>query len=138
MKYPIISFAFSWNQKDLDYRNGTAFSIMTKKIMTDEEIQKIIDERKAELIKKYPSLSDYKHTVEQKESDSWMCEWFNHKSLTVFETEAEAFKSFSEFVERTKKPHSDNNHMMGAIDKWRWKLCHCEHCEKQEVTRISH
>lgn len=137
-KYPITSFALSWDQDGIDYRNGTGFSIMTAKEMTAKEIKEIIEKQKITYTKKYPSLSNFKCETTKKEPDSWVCEWFNHKSLTVFETEAEAFKSFSEFVIRTRKPHSDNSHMMGADEKWRWKYCQCEHCKKQKVTRINH
>ena len=137
-KYPITSFALSWDQNDLDYRNGTGFSVMTKKEMTAKKIEEITEQKKTAYTEKYPSLSNFKCEIIKKEPDSWFCEWFNHKSLTVFETEEEAFTSFSEFVERTKKPFSENAHMMGAVDRWRWKLCHCEHCKDQKVTRINH
>ena len=138
-KYPIISLALSWDQDDLDYTNGTGFSVMTHEEITDKEIEEIIEQKKTAYIIKYQSLSNFKCEVSKKEPDSWVCEWFNHKSLTVFESEKDAFESFSEFVDRTRDPYPESSsHMMGATDRWRWKLCHCEHCKDQKVTRISH
>lgn len=138
IKYPIMSFEFKWDQDDIDYKNGTGFSLMTAEEMTLEEIEKVIAEQKTTRMEKNPSMSNFECVTTKKEPDTWMCEWFNHKSLTVFGSEEEAFKCFSEFVERTKKPASDNDHMMGAADKWRWILCKCEHCKEQKVTRIKH
>ena len=62
-------------------------------------------------------------------------------------------QSFQDFVMRKEIQNEENWHynnepntnnpnvyycLMGAEDRWRWEVCHCEHCEKNEWTIINH
>ena len=84
--------------------------------------------------------------VEFFEHETWHPTWFQHETFDEGQTDEEVLKSFENFVRRKEalnrkrqwEEGKDEYCLMGAEDRWRWEVCHCEHCEKNEWTIINH
>lgn len=84
---------------------------------------------------------------------TWAKNWFYHWTYNQFETDFDAERSFQQFLDDkgvelnynsdpfgfypTINRNSDYN-AMGAEDRWRWQVCHCEDCKKNGITAINH
>jgi len=85
-------------------------------------------------------------------------EWFSHITYNTFDSDEEIEESFQNFVYRKIQLNHENGHFddnfpnwigteyskkpfycfMGANERWRWKICKCDHCKKNGTTIISH
>jgi len=68
--------------------------------------------------------------------DRWWLTWFSHETKSQFDTDAEAYADFDKFIEEKGSVYEEKS--MGAEDRWRWKICQCEHCVKSKQTIINH
>ena len=100
--------------------------------------------------------ADVRITVEFRRRDSWVTEWFSHKTFDVGQTDEEALASFERFVRRYEgmqdyypgEVPEGYVCLMGAQDRWRWyggtyeartdAPCRCDNCEEQGVLRVNH
>ena len=132
------------------FRNSTSGSKMFKEEPSQEELDKFIKDwwDKYSKSDKLKDLNVELETlnIEYKEHESWIIEWFGHKTFDVGLTDDEVLSSFERFVRRKEELGEDKYCLMGANDRWRWKgeteehspPCRCKHCKDQGVVRISH
>jgi hypothetical protein len=92
---------------------------------------------------------------------SWWVRWFCHVTFGRFDSSGEAVKDFKRYLNeelgaiygdfsneeiwRIKNKndeikYADNSkiYLMGAEQTWRWKVCDCKHCIKNNITVITH
>ena len=151
-KYPIYRFSAVWNQSDYQ-KNSSSCRQMYKEKLTDEEMNEKLEEFKTNVTKDKEEVEFLTSTVEYLEDETWVGKWFCHFTFNQFDNDDDARKSFQEFVMRKEVKNEENGHynnemntnrpkgyecLMGAEDRWRWEVCHCEHCEKNEWTIINH
>ena len=151
-KYPIYRFSAVWNQSDYQ-KNGSSCRQMYKEKLSDEEMNEKLEEFKTNVTKDKKEVEFLVSTVEYLEDETWVSKWFCHFTFNQFDSDDDARKSFQEFVMRKEVKNEENGHynnemntnrpegyecLMGAEDRWRWEVCHCEHCEKNEWTIINH
>ena len=151
-KYPIYRFSATWNQSDYK-NNGTSCRQMYKEKLSDEEMNEKLEEFKTNVTKDKEEVEFISSTVEYIEDETWVGKCFCHFTFNQFDNDSEAEKSFEEFVDRKISLNLQHGHhrddmnfaskepyycLMGAEDRWRWEVCHCEHCEKNEWTIINH
>ena len=152
-EYPIWVVSARWDNKDYP-NNGTSFTVSYRKDYTQEQMdKKAQDWFKKMCAKKYPNetITPISLKVEFKGKSVWFGQWFSHKSLNRFETQEEAFKSFSKYMDSLKKskPYEQWDSMfidkngyeycvMGAENEWRWKYCECKACKRLKQTIIQH
>lgn len=143
-----------WNSVHLDrmYREDRDVNELLAEFR-DEWWPKYVEEK--ELAEKRPGPPMI--TVRCTGRESWVLEWFQHKTFDVGQSDEEALASFERFVRRYE--HMQEVHpghiphgyrcLMGAEDRWRWSggpgpddrtapPCRCEHCKEQGVLRIGH
>lgn len=86
--------------------------------------------------------ADMTFEVKHDRDEEWAGGWFGHWTFDDGQTDAEVLESFEQFVRRMQRMIREEGHeaycLMGAEDRWRWKLCRCEHCKAQGVIRIDH
>jgi hypothetical protein len=151
-KYPIYRFSAIWNQKDYE-NNSTGCCQMFETKPTNEELELKLDEFKQNIMKKHPDAIFKICKCKYIEDETWVLQWFNHFTLNKFNNDNEAIKSFEQFVDRKTELNLQNGHyrddmnsnskepyycLMGAEDRYRWEVCHCEHCQKGDWTIINH
>lgn len=151
-KYPIYRFSAVWDQADFE-NNSTSCSRMFEDKLSEEELNSKLEKFKHGIIEKHPDavFKNCKH--EYIEDETWVIQWFNHFTLNKFENDDEVIESFEHFVDRKIELNLQNGHykgdmnfnskepyycLMGAEDKYRWEVCHCEHCQKGDWTIINH
>jgi hypothetical protein len=189
-KYPIYSFSikvkdginFSLQEQWIENRNMFKHELSKEEL--DNEIKKciegilarkkwtIIDESKTSL-GKYIEMSAKEaglKVIDQKIGDvcydSWVIEWFSHKTIDEGQDDKYFLDSFEEFVSRkedeiAKSRENPTYCLMGAEDRWRWSgmiypenwnksqgfdkiqrdappPCRCKYCKEQGVVRINH
>lgn len=162
-KYPIYQFNASWDQEGYNH-NSTSYNLMFKEEQTELQLNSELEKFRARLEKKQfdnkQPITNW-HTLEYKflGYEPWMLVWFYHITYNQFESDEQALNSFREFVyekecenERNghyshyydghteRNPHSELPYycFMGADDRWRWEVCHCDDCEKNDWTIIKH
>lgn len=113
------------------------------------------------------NVSDFTLTITHVRDDVWCPSWFSHWAFDVGQTDAEALRSFQEYVDRIEdynREHSEDMGtywidavpLMGAEDRGRWTAratgtsiighgdetgpppCRCEHCKAAGILRIDH
>lgn len=80
----------------------------------------------------------------------WVLRWFAHTTFRDGRTDDEIWYSFEHYVnqygwmqdigrERVEKWYGEDYVcLMGAEDRWRWKLCDCDECKTGETVTIKH
>lgn len=151
-KYPIYRFFAMWDQKDFE-SNSTSSYRMFENPLTDEEINIELEKYKKDITNKYPISLFKVCECEYIENETWTVRWFSHFTLNKFDNDTEAITSFEQFVDRKIKLNQQNGHhkgsmnlnskepyycLMGAEDRYRWEVCHCEYCQKGGWTIINH
>ena len=139
--------------------NSTGFTWAFRRKFSEETIKNKVlkwwlNYRKKKLEKEEP-ISDLKIEVKFLGMQSWWQQWFSHETFNSFETDQDAFDSFFRWFTDNGFRHSYNEHpgygsedlmlqtdkygnkhcLMGAEEYWRWKVCHCKHCEKRKHRR---
>ena len=154
-KFPIYKFYATWDQDDFE-NNGTGYSIMYKENPSAEQLESELQEFKFGILAKHNGVvfknAEYKFV----EEESWCLTWFSHYTYNQFETDSEVERSFRDFVDRKEEFNWKNGHhvsdmnmnldmkehpyycLMGAEDRYRWKICRCEHCVKLGKITIDH
>ena len=133
-KYPVYRFTAVWDQDDYQ-DNATGTNQMFKERPSEEELSLKLEEFKANIIKKRPSAIFKKIEYKYVEDETWMLKWFCHFTYNKFDKDSDAVDSFADFVSR--KEETDYC-LMGAEDRYRWEVCHCEHCQKGDWTIVNH
>lgn len=150
-----------WDGKE-NWTNSTGFTWAFRRKFSVETVEKKVREQwwpKYRNSKKFKEkeqepVSDLKITVKYLGMHSWWLRWFCHETFNTFETDEEAYESFLRWFgdNNFQFNYSDyggypttpdfqydkygNRHvLMGAEDKYRWEVCHCEHCEKARNKR---
>lgn len=151
-KYPIYRFSAVWNQSDYKKNSSSCYQ-MYKEKLTQDEMDEKLEEFKTNVTKDKTEVEFISSTVEYLEDETWVGKWFCHFTFNKFNSDSEAEKSFEEFVDRKIELNLQHGHhrddmnfaskepyycLMGAEDRWRWEVCHCEHCEKNKWTIINH
>lgn len=151
-KYPIYRFSAVWDQKDYE-NNSAGCSRMFESRLSDEEIEAKLEEYKKNIINKHPDAKFKSCECKYIEDETWVLQWFNHFTLNRFDNDSETIKSFEQFVNRKIELNLQNGHskddmnfnskepyycLMGAEDRYRLEVCHCEHCQKGGWTIINH
>jgi hypothetical protein len=189
--YPIFRVSFNWAEDGECYKckgedkncpvckdlgegrmsNGTSMDNMYEGEKTVEEVTKEMkvwwEEYKERNKGKMKNPTDIDIKVEFMEYETWVQEWFAHRTFDKGQTDDEILTSFEKFV--TRKEHvnetesewvefetstkegatgymQDKYCLMGAEDRWRWKAdkdgtnppCRCKHCKEQGIVRIGH
>lgn len=157
-KFPIYHFSLQWNQVDFP-KNFVSWHTMFKEKPTEDKLNDILNNEKERRINKH--IEEGRPIVEwldcewkYVEDESWCLQWFNHYTYNKFETDQEVRKSFDDFIYRKMAQNRANGHgeiekydydnknpfycLMGAEDRWRWKICRCEHCQKAGKITINH
>ena len=151
-KYPIYRFSAVWNQSDYQKNSSSCYQMYEEKLTQDEMDEKL-EEFKTNVTKDKTEVEFLSSTVEYIEDETWVGKWFFHFTFNQFDNDSETEKSFQDFVMRKEVKNEENGHynnemnvnnpngyycLMGAEDRWRWEVCHCEHCEKNKWTIINH
>ena len=151
-KYPIYRFSAVWDQEDYK-NNSTSIYRMFESRLSDEELGENLEKFKQNIIEKHPDAIFKSCECKYIEDETWSIQWFNHITLNKFDNDNEAIKSFERFVNRKSELNLTNGHykgdmnfnsnepyycLMGAEDRYRWEVCHCEHCKKGGWTIINH
>ena len=151
-KYPIYRFSAVWDQED--YKNNSTGSCrMFESKLSDEELKEKLEEFKQNIITKHPDALFKSCECKYIEDETWVLQWFNHFTLNKFDNDNDTIRSFEQFVDRKLELNWQNGHfkddinpnskepyycLMGAEDRYRWEVCHCEHCQKGGWTIINH
>lgn len=78
------------------------------------------------------------------ENETWALGWFYHMTYNHFDTDQAAINSFESYVRRKETENIDNYEdrdcrcLMGAEDRFRWEICHCDECAKNNQMVIKH
>lgn len=151
-KYPIYRFSATWNQSGFK-NNGSSSCQMYENKLTDDELSTKLEEFKNNIISKHEEVEILNSNIEYVEDEAWVLKWFCHFTFNQFDNDEDAIRSFQEFVTRKEIKNEESGHynnkmnidkpqgyycLMGAEDRWRWKVCHCEHCQKGKWTIINH
>lgn len=146
-RYPIYSFAAEWDQDDYEH-NGTGFTMMYKEKPTDEQLHIELENFKTKLENRHlesghPIIKWHRLEYSYVEDEVWALIWFYHMTYNQFENDSEALESFERFVTRKelqniKEGHDAGYALMGAEDRWRWEVCHCDGCKKNGWVAINH
>lgn len=148
--YPIYSFTMQFKYKDeenLDWKDSSFTKlIMYKDEKNDEFLDSIISDFIDKLSLTYKEIhpvSSYEHSLLRYET--WCCEWFNHYTYDVGQSDYDVIDSFEMYVRRHE--HMQNipfdimkkyikNHeyvcLMGAEDRYRWG-----HYQKDENGKVN-
>ena len=164
-KYPIYEITAKWNQDCQEYpTNSTGFSRMFKEVPTFEVIMEELHKWWNNNLDAPRDWSPDKKTLRQINArltelsfkylrdDTWCISWFWHYTFNQFNNQAEAFNDFEIFVEGKeslnrncdlpydycKTNNVERYCLMGAEDRWRWKLCDCAKCKELGMTTITH
>lgn len=166
--YPIYHIGYRWPEEGKychDGFNGTSATMMLRE--TDISVLNgkamVQAERLAEEKNVHPS--DMGIEVKLTHYEEWCCQWFNHFTWDVGDSDAGVLASFQRYVWRMERHnqlhqikigegasafYTDDVCLMGAEDRWRWSganddngdptdpPCRCEHCTEQGVVRINH
>jgi len=162
MKYPIYFFSAKWQYRDDDGSlkdNSTSFFFMERAELSAVQLEKKKNELILSLRKKWNETGhrylpgSLRTELDFHKYDTWMLGWFYHKTYNQFQSQEEAFKDFQEFVDRIQAENVKNGHhesecvidnpnpyecLMGAEDRWRWRLCDCSECKAGVTTVIYH
>jgi hypothetical protein len=133
-KYPVYRFTAVWDQDDYQ-DNATGTNQMFKERPSEEELSLKLEEFKANIIKKHPSAIFKKIEYKYVEDETWVLKWFCHFTYNKFDKDSDAVDSFADFVSRKEEI---DYCLMGAEDRYRWEVCHCEHCQKGDWTIVNH
>jgi len=150
--YPIWNVLATWNQNGYK-NNGVGFNISLREGFFEAD-KWWIKYRKKQLKDKEP-IELLKLEVVYKGEDVWYRTWFAHESLNYFDNVKDAFENFEKWLESkgyyvaTEREafwgtglvmgnDGEEVCLMGADEKWRWKLCGCKECKKQQITVIKH
>lgn len=158
--YPIYEIKARWQYVagELLASNGTSLTVMERKILTNKQTEQKLKKFKQAIIAREKEkgrmvVGDIEIVSMTMTHDTWALGWFTHNTFNLFETEEEAFKDFQEYVDRKSAENLKNGHeigysrigkdkpytcLMGAEDRWRWKLCGCDICKEQGTTIIMH
>ena len=151
-KYPIYRFEAVWDQSDFE-NNSTSCDSMFETKLSNSELESKSDEFKQNIIKKHPDAKFKSCDCKYIEDETWVLKWFCHFTLNKFDDDNATIKSFEQFVNRKTDLNLQNGHhkdesnpnskkpfycLMGAEDRYRWEVCHCEHCQKGGWTIINH
>lgn len=86
----------------------------------------------------------------------WVLTWFAHQTFRDDRSDQELYESFEDYVDQYRWMQEDRSHsmmtsgewekrtgtkyvcLMGAEDRWRWKLCECEPCKKRGIAVFTH
>lgn len=153
-KFSIYSFHLSWDQEDLDYRNGASWTRMYKVEPLEFELKnKLCSQLKMHQAKYKVKFTNIKMIYKRKEKDTWNLTWFSHETYNKFDNDDDILKSFEEFVNRKRGENIKNGHsandindnsdepyycLMGAEDRWRWEICKCDICKNSDRIIINH
>jgi len=151
--------------------NGTSMDKMYKEETTIEEVEKEMakwwEYYKEKNKEKMKNPTDIDIKIEFMGYETWVIEWFAHKTFDVGQTDDEILTSFEKFVTRKEYVNETESKwvdfetpieggatgymrekycLMGAEDRWRWKAdedgspppCRCKHCKEQGIVRIGH
>jgi len=136
-KFPIYKFYASWDQDDFE-NNFTDYSIMYKENPSAEQLEEELKLFKLDILAKHNRVIFKNAEYEFVEEETWCLKWFNHYTLNQFENDSEIERSFSAFVSRKKSLGEGKYCLMGAEDRYRWNICHCEHCKTAGKITIDH
>lgn len=157
-KYPIYKFYAKWNQDNYE-NNGTGIRKMYREEPSIEQLENDLSTYKqtitnSQIEKGHPVTEWLEIGYKYFEHESWVLQWFNHMTYNQFDTDEEVERSFWNFIDRKMIQNRENGHgeteqfnyenknpfycFMGAEDRWRWKICRCEHCQAQKKITIDH
>ena len=146
-KYPIYRFTAEWDQDNYEH-NGTGFSKMYQEKPTEEQLHIELENFKIKLENEqigfgHPIIKWHNIEYSFIENEVWALIWFYHMTYNKFENDGEALKSFDKFVRRKELQNIEEDHdadygLMGAEDRWRWEVCHCDGCKKNGWVAINH
>ena len=136
-KYPIYKFYASWDQDDYE-NNGTGYSIMYKENPSPSQLEDELKQFKLGILSKHTGVIFKQAEYEFVEEETWCSGWFSHYTYNQLDTNSEIERSFRDFIGRKKLLGEDKYCLMGAEDRYRWKMCRCEHCTKLGKITIDH
>lgn len=138
--FPIYRFYGSWDQVGYE-NNFVSFTELFKEDCSEEDLNNMLKEFKEATEKKHDVIRWLSCNYEFVENETWCPGWFSHTTYNKFESEAEAFRSFENYVRRkldSANREVDEGCMMGAEDRYRWEICDCSGCKQRGLTAINH
>jgi len=160
--YPIYHFYACWDQVGFN-NNATDYSLMFKEEQTEDQLQSELNNLKLRtenklLEKEQPIIKWHKLEYKFIGYEPWMLSWFYHMTYNKFENDEQTLESFRKFIFDKECENESNGHytsydghternsnstlpyycFMGADDRWRWELCHCDGCKKNDWTVVKH
>lgn len=156
-KFPIYVFSLRWNQIGYN-NNGIEIRKMYLEEPNEDQLAKDLIRFKKTQEEKDKFLDWISFNYTYVEHETWMLEWFSHITYNTFDSDEEIEESFQNFIDRKIELNHENGHFddnfpnwigteyskkpfycfMGANERWRWKICKCDHCKKNGTTIISH
>jgi len=151
-QYPIYRFWASWNQKDYK-NNGTGFTKMYEVEPTQLELEEDMKKFQDGIISDHEEVEWLDTGFKFVEFETWCSKWFSHMTFNKFNNDMDTINSFALFVQRKLDLNIKNGHygserndenknpfycFMGAEDRYRWEVCHCEFCEKSNWIIMNH
>lgn len=143
--------------KENENKNSSLSSEILIKEDSLKEINKFVKNtfKYREKFKKELNIVTKKIEIKFIEFTTWCLTWFSHYTYNTNLSNSELLESFEKYVDEKKEFNFNINEesiisfearvpkekricLMGAEDRWRWKLCRCKHCQKQGVVRIDH
>ena len=135
-KYPIYKFYANWDQDD--YKNNcTGYSIMYKENPSAGQLEDELKQFKLTILSRHSGVIFKIAEYEFVEEEVWCSSWFSHYTFNQLDNDSEVERSFRDFVDR-KELLKDKYCLMGAEDRYRWKICRCEHCVKLGKITVDH
>ena len=151
-KFPIYKFYANWDQDDFE-NNSTGYSIMYKEYPSPDQLEEELKLFKYGILAKHKNVIFKMAEYEFVEEESWCSGWFSHYTYNQLENVSEIESSFEDFVERKEQSNKKNGHgtldsnpnskepyhcLMGAEDRYRWKICRCDGCKKLGKITVDH
>ena len=162
-KYPIYRFTVEFDNKEYNtsctqmfrecLTSNEALAHLTQFMQTVMTRERIWDNGASYTLQNL-GLRVTKMAWETAGCETWCIVWFNHYTFDIGLSDEEVLASFERYVQRnipyamgeyesyevycSRVPAEKGVSLMGAQDRWRWKLCRCPDCEKRGVVTIDH
>lgn len=138
-KYPIYEIETEWLECKDSLPGSTSMCIMFKKHMCEGDKEHLISDFEKGFRDKNNIKGILKTNVYFSELETWSLSWFAHYTFDIGQTDQEIIQSFAEYVKRKLPVMYEMRHsLMGAEDRWRWKICRCDKCCQRGVITIVH
>lgn len=163
-KYPIYHIVYRYYDNNLKQYSLGSFKVLEEHEFTEEKLNQRFELYAQDLLKR-KNFTLKMICFEVKEYEEWLLKHFSHVTIDVGQSDEEAYKSFSEFIERYRDENEEfesgfiehcDHYLMGALDYWRVghrvkdenckftdefvknAPCRCKGCKENKVLIFEH